>query len=407
MKIIRWPAVAVLALALLVGFFWMGHAGDEVVRRNLETLGAYELKTLFRVGAVDLSVYESYLRIGRITVMDPGQRGAVLFAAEEVDLRADPTSFFARRVRLHEAHVASATARVLQTRDGRFVFLSDAARAMLGHEPLHVRARRIVSRAAQHINPLAVAGMIAPRIAPIDRTPRTNHVGHAREFRLPLPRRPEFALDLLTVSNGVLNVFPAFHGTPLILHGIFGYCSGISSLPRGHAMPISFAAFGYVGHGTDAWVAAMGEVDFRGTSTNIMVDFAFSNIALRSILPFARVYTRFLDNLRVETGTLSAHGRVKIEGRVVQPSTVQLQVADLTARADGFSGELAWLNALAISNTTLAIAVPIDNTPPYVHIDQALKEQRVRTQIERFELRINVRDLQHDFLKGLQIPRVQ
>lgn len=410
MKIIRWPAVAILSLALLIGFFWMGHSGDEIVRRNLESFGSYELNTLFKVGAVDLSVYESYLRVENITVMDPGQRGRALFTARHVDLRADIASFFERRAGLHAAHVEQAAARVLQTRTGTFVLLSDTARTMLAHEPMAVRVRRIMSWATQQINPLAIAGIVAPRLGTEIAMPAvaTSHVARAPEFRLPAgARRPEFFLNLLTISNCTLELVPFGDAEPVPLHSVRGYCTGISSMPRTHDQPITFAAFGYIGAGEDAWVAAAGEVDFRGGATNITVDFAFSNVLLRSVLPFARVYTRFLDNLNVHAGTLSARGRVALRDMIVQPSVIDVRVDGLTARASGFANELAWLNMLAISNTSLAMQVPLDNTPPYVHMDTALKEQKVQTQIEQFELRINVRDLQHDFLKNMQNLRVR
>jgi len=408
MKIIRWPAVAMLSLALLIGFFWMGHSGDEIVRRNLESFGSYELNTLFKVGAVDLSVYESYLRVDNITVMDPGQRGRALFTAQHVDLRADIASFFERRAGLQEAHVEQAAARILQTRNGRFVFLSDTARAMLAYEPMAVRVRRIMSWAAQQINPLAIAGVVAPYLGRDVAGPSTARVARTPEFRLPPGmRRPEFFLNLLTISNCTLELVPHGGADPVPLHGLRGYCTGISSMPRAHDQPITFAAFGYLGAGTQAWIAAAGEVDFRAGVTNITIDFAFSNVLLRSALPFARVYTRFLDNLNVQAGTLSARGRVALRDMIVQPSIIDVRVNGLTARAAGFVNELAWLNMLAISNTSLAIQVPLDNTPPYVHMDTALKEQKVQTQIEQFELRINVRDLQQNFLRGIQDLRIQ
>ncbi|MCX7847679.1 MAG: hypothetical protein N2595_06605 [bacterium] len=406
MRIIRWPAVALCSLGLLVGFFWIGHSGDEVIRRNLETFGACELNTLFKIGALDLSIYESYLRAGDVEVMDPGQRGRALFTAREVDLRADMKSFFERRAGLKEAHVEGATARVLQTRDGRFVFLSETARTMLRYEPLGVRVRRIMSRATAQMNPLLVGGEIVSRLGGGAARLLTGEVARSREFRLTVgARRPEFYLDLLTVSNGVVELVPWGGGEGLVVHGLHGYCTGISSLPRAHDQPIIFGAFGYVGGGTDAWLAAVGEVDLRGTATNVVVAFAFSNIALRSVMPFARVYTGFFDNLQVEGGRLSARGRVAVQGRKVEPSEVDLHVDELSGRAEGFVGELAWLNALMISNASLAMRVPVDSTPPYVHIDRALKDQKVRTQVERFELRVNVRDLQHDFLRGLQFQR--
>ncbi len=406
MKLIRWPAVALLLLALLVGFFWIGQAGDDVVRRNLESFGSYELKTLFKVGAADVSVFQSYVRVDSIHVMDPGQRGRPLFTAEQIDLRADIGSFFERRAGLKDVHVEQAAARILQTRTGRFVLLSDTARAVLAYEPIGMRVNRIMSWAADQVNPLNILGVVAPLLGGTALEAPTSTVARTPEFRLPLGTpRPEFFLDLLTISNCTLELVPYGGEDGVPVHGLRGYCTGISSMPRNHDQPIAFAAFGYVGAGMDAWVAAAGELDFRGGITNITVDFAFSNIALRTALPFARAYTRFLDSLNVQSGTLSARGRVQLDNRIVQPTVLDLRVDGVTARAAGFENELAWLNMLAISNTTLAMQVPLDNRPPYVHVDTALKQQNLSTQIEKFEMRINVRDLQQNFLKDLNLPR--
>jgi hypothetical protein len=62
---------------------------------------------------------------------------------------------------------------------------------------------------------------------------------------------------------------------------------------------------------------------------------------------------------------------------------------------------MPWLRMLHFSDSSLTMQVPLDGRRPYLHFDEAFKQQKVSTEIRNLELQFNPRDANENFLDGL------
>jgi len=93
MKIIRWPVVSLLLLALLIGLFVTGYLSDSKIKNDFEYYSSEALNTIVKVGKLKLNLFHSYLRIENIVVIDPINKSKFAFKAKSIDLRADVSKF--------------------------------------------------------------------------------------------------------------------------------------------------------------------------------------------------------------------------------------------------------------------------------------------------------------------------
>ncbi len=419
MRFIRWPIVSLLLLAILIGFFIIGHLSDTVIRQDLEYYSSEALDTIVQVGTLKLNVFHSVVRAEDVTVIDPGNKSRYAFRARRVDLRADVTRFFEKRVLLRDARIHNCYLRVHQTEKGEIDFLSDAAIEMAGYEPTIVKVRRILTWTADHVNPVKLVSTLRSTAEPARQQPsgledapdeyeqtplpvgvETQTV--VRGFRLKLPRDyPDFVLKELSVANGALEIVPYNHTRGLLLHHVWGKCFGLSSLPTKHPKPITFAAKGFVGPKSNSWFNVSGRVDIFGGRTNVLVDFALSNINLMAVLPLVSPYTEYARMLNITSGRLTMRGRFQFEDGVIHPSTIYCRLDGFSGRASGVATGQKWLDSLSISDGFIEAAIPIDNTPPYFHLDTAFENENFRTTIRDFKMKFKPSDIGDDLFDGV------
>jgi len=414
MNLIRWPALSLMLALLLVGFFAISQMDNNGVRQRFETIATRELDTVVRLGALDVSVFRSTLRGENLQVTDPGQRGRNMFVAREFQCWADLARFFERRVLLNDVYASGVYVRVQQQRNGHFVFLNETALRLANYEPVGLRIKNIMTWTSDNMNPLRTfaaqkeavdaARHDAPASVARDALGGTTQVV-ARGFVLRLPHDyPDLLVRHLTLEDVTIEIVPYGALTSIVLHGISGVCDNLSSRPGVLPEPITFRAQGFAGRDWAAPFAATGMVDLFAGQKNIQVDFALSNLALRTLLPIADVYSPLFRLIAIETGTLTARGQVVLRNNKVTPTEVFMSVQQLTANVNALKDVVPWLQALTFRDSTLAMRVPLDDRSPYLHFDEAIKKQQVSTEIHNFELRVspgNANDTNNDFLNGI------
>jgi len=405
MKLIRWPALCLMLLCLLAGFFIVGQAGNTVVRTNLEAIASNEFGAQASVGSLDLSVFGSYIAAEDLALADPADAKRAVFAARHVGLYADLARFFERRALIKQAVVDDARIVLFQTQHGSLAFMSEQARLQLAHEPASVRLNRILTWTTDQINPMKAFPAMPAALIPsggktaLDTVPVLDHGAQqeavVRGFRLRLPRDyPDLLLKELSVNNALIELVPFSATTGLVLHAVSGSCTELSTNPQKNPEPVRFITRGFIGEGTSSWFAIAGTVDLFAGGTNLFIDFSLNNMPVSAALPFARTYTRILDMLAIQSGFLTARGHVQLVDGVVQPSTVKLRAEGFTANAhaltDATGRDLGWLRFLSVSNSMIEAVVPIDAKKPYFHVDEAIKKQDVKVELKNIEFKINL-----------------
>jgi hypothetical protein len=414
MKLIRWPALTLMLAILLVGFFVISQVDDNGVRQRFETIATRELDTVVRLGALDVSVFRSTLRGENLQVTDPGQRGRNIFVAREFQCWADLARFFERRVLLDHVYVSGVYVRVQQLRNGHFAFLNEAALRLAQYAPVGLRVKNIMTWTADNMNPLRTfAAQKEGEEAARRGTPATVRepvppLAHgttqivARGFVLNLPRDyPDLVIRRLTLEDATIEVVPYGATTSIVLHGISGVCENLSSRPNILPEPISFRAHGYAGFTPPAPFAADGSVDLFAEQRNVQVEFALSNMALRTLLPIAEAYSPYFRLIDLAAGNLTTRGMVLMRNRAVVPTELTMQLDHVTANFEALKDVMPWLRMLHFSDSSLTMQVPLDGRRPYLHFDEAFKQQKVSTEIRNLELQFNPRDANENFLDGL------
>jgi len=411
MKLIRWPALTLMLALLLVGFFAISQVDNTNVRQRFETIATRELDTVVRLGMLDVSVFRSTLHGENLQVTDPGQRGRNIFVARDFQCWADLARFFERRVLLKDVYASGVYVRVQQQRNGHFVFLNEAALRLAHYEPVGLRIKNIMTWTSDNMNPLRTfaaqkeaddaARHDAPAEVARDTLRGTTQVV-ARGFVLNLPRDyPDLLVRHLTLEDVTIEIMPYGALTSIVLHGISGVCDNLSSRPGVLPEPITFRAQGFASLDHPAPFAATGLIDLFAGQKTIQVDFALSNMALRTLLPIADVYSPLFRLIAIESGALTARGRVELRNNVVTPTEMFMSVQQLTANVDALKDVLPGLQALNFHDSSLTMLVPIDGRRPYLHFDEAIKKQQVSTEIHNFELRINPHEANKNFLDGI------
>ncbi len=415
MRLIRWPVVCLMLVVLLAGFFIIGQVDNGLVRGNFETVATRELDTLVRLSDIQVSVARSTIHGEDLQVTDPSERGRNVLAVKAFTCRASLPRFFERRIVLEQIWLSGAYVRVHQLRDGRFSFLSETAMRMLPYEPMALRLRNVLTWTADNVNPLRVfaaqqeAGQAARLPSPprnsLSNLPVMTHGTTqilARGFVLSLPHDyPDLLIEQLTLCDSTIEIVPQQPGPSLILHGINGGCANLSSRPDIVPDPIVFMAEGFIGDGSTCSFHAAGSVDLFARHNTAQIGFAFTNFPITAMAPLAAAYTPYLQKLQVSSGLLSANGQISLHTNVLDASSVYMRVAGLTAQADALKDDLPWLRSLNFRDTSLEMSVPIDSRRPYVHIDEALRKEQVRTEIHDFEMRFNPNEMGKGLLDGI------
>lgn len=414
MKIIRWPIISLALLALLVGFFLIGYAGSPHLRSNLESFATDTFDTPVSVGALDLNIYHSHIGVENITVTDPENKARYIFTAEKLDLQADLAAFFQKRIMLEYVDVVKTYVRLLQKQDGTFDFISEKAVDIADIEPTTVKVGKIVTWTADKVNPVEILAKLGPSIPNSnDESPGTPRMPgtdtsreqkktttRSRSYRLKIPKEyPDITVDDITVWHGRFSLYPYREITPLVLHDINGRCRNISSRPTMMPKPIAFTVRSYIGDGTQSWAKVSGSLDVYKGRTNLAFRFEATNVNLLAWLPLMRVYSPYTEMLDIKSGTMYVNGGFSCKDGVVSPSSMYIHVKNFTARATGEGLDIDWLRNLSVSDAEFDLVVPIDNTSPYIHFADAVKQQNFRVkQIRNIELRMKTDELKKEFL---------
>ena len=415
MKIIRWPVVSLLLLALLIGLFVTGYLSDSKIKNDFEYYSSEALNTIVKVGKLKLNLFHSYLRIENIVVIDPINKSKFAFKAKSIDLRADVSKFLERRILLREARIHDSNIKLTQTRKGKFLFLSERAHDMAEYEPTVVKINRILTWTTDHLNPIKIISPIKNSLtekqsitnknykleidAPLDNTTTQIFV---RGYRLKLPHDyPDFLAKKLLVANCNIDLYPYKIESPIKLRNISGTFFELSSRPKKHPKPVTLLANGFIGDGTDSWFNISARIDGYAGRTNVVIDFAVSNIFLPDFLPLVDVYIPYVRILDIADGRLTARGRFQISEGEIVPSSVYCRLDNFTAQAAGELTGQKWLNSLSVSNTFLEAVIPINNKKPYFHFETAFEQENFKTTIHNFQLKFKPSDLDGDLLDGV------
>ncbi len=388
---------------------------DSKIRNDFEYYSSEALNTIVKVGTLNLNIFHSYLRIENIIVIDPVNKSKFAFRAKIVDLRADISKFFEKRILLNEVKIHDSYIKLTQTKKGKFTLLSETAYNMAEYEPTVIKINKILTWTADQLNPVKI-------ISPIDdsftenqnpankklnlkiNTLRNNTTTQlvVKGYKLKLPHDyPDFLVKNLLIANCNIDLFPYATKSPIKLHNIHGKIFELSSRPKKHPEPVTFLANGFIGKGTDSWFNIYVKTDAYAGRTNITIDFAVSNIFLPEFLPLVDAYTPYARILDIDSGWLTARGRFQItEGKIV-PSSVYCLLDNFTAQAAGDFTGLEWLNSLCLSNTFLEAVIPINNKKPYFHFEDALEKGNFETTIHNFQLKFKPSDFKGDFLDGV------
>jgi len=415
MKIIRWPIVSLLLLALLMGLFVTGYLSNSKIKNDFSYYSSEALDTIVKVGKLKLNLFHSYLRIENIIVIDPVNKSKFAFRAKSIDLRADVSKFLERRVLLREARIHDSYVKLSQTKKGDFIFLSERAHNMAEFEPTVVKINKILTWTADHLNPVKIISPIKNRFTgkqnitnknynlKID-TLKNNTTTQliVKGFKLKLPRDyPDFLVKKLLLANCNIDLFPYSAKSPIKLHNISGSFFELSSRPKKHPKPVTLLANGFIGEGTDSWFNISARIDSFAGRTNIMIDFAVSNIFLPDFLPLIDPYTPLARIMDIDEGKLTARGRFQItEGKIV-PSSVYCRLDNFTAQTVGELTGQEWLNSISISNAFFEAVIPINNEKPYFHFETAFEKEDFETTIHNFQLKFKPSDLDGDLLDGI------
>ncbi len=410
MKFIRWPFVSIILLGILLSFFYIGYFADSTIRKDLEYYSSEALSSIVKVGKLKLNVFHSVISGENIFVIDPGNKSKHAFRAKQIDLRADVTKFFEQRIFLRDAVIKSGDLRLLQTKEGEFDFITDAAVAIADYEPVTVKIQKIMTWSADKINPIKAISTIGlsaesslkkdDSLKKFEKLPlfidsETQTV--VRGFQLSLPQDyPDLLIKKLQLSDCSIELVPPGKNTGLVLHDIQGKGFELSSFPRKHPKPITVAAKGKIGKEKDSWFNISARVDLFAGKTNVLIDCAISNLNLLSVLPLVKTYTAYSDMIEIFSGNLTLRGRFKFENGVIHPSTLYCYFKNLSAKAKGEKTGQKWLNSVSFQDAILEITVPVNNTPPYFHFEEAMEKQNFRTEIKNFKMKIKASDLKGD-----------
>jgi len=410
MKFIRWPVVSFILLGILLSFFYIGYFADSTIKEDLEYYSSQALNSIVRVGRLKLNVFHSVISGENIFVIDPGNKSKPAFRARQIDLRADVTRFFEQRILLREAVIKDGDLRLLQTKDGEFDFITDAAVTIADYEPVAVKIQKIMTWSADKINPIKAISTIGSAaesslkkdesLKKFEKLPlfigdKTQAV--VRGFQLKLPQDyPDLLIKKLLLADCSIELVPPGKKNGLILHDIQGRGFELSSFPRKHPKPITVAAMGKIGEEKDSWFNISARVDLFAGKTNVLIDCAISNLNLISVLPLVKIYTDYSDIIDISSGYLTLRGRFRFENGMIHPSTLYCYFKDLSAKAKGEKTGQKWLDSVSFQNAVLEITIPVNNTPPYFHFEEAMEKQNFRTEIKNFKMKIKASDLEGD-----------
>jgi len=415
MRIIRWPIVSLLLLALLMGLFVTGYLSNSKIKSDFNYYSSEALDTIVKVGTLKLNLFHSYLRIENIIVIDPVNKSKFAFRAKSIDLRADVSKFLERRVLLREARIHDSYVKLSQTKKGDFVFLSERAHNMAEFEPTVVKINKILTWTADHLNPVKIISPIKNKFTEKQNITNKNYNLQSntlknntttqlivKGFKLKLPRDyPDFLVKKLLIANCNIDLFPYAAKSPIKLRNISGKFFELSSRPKKHPKPVTLLANGFIGEGTDSWFNISARIDGFAGRTNIVIDFAVSNIFLPEFLPLIDAYTPLGRIMDIDEGKLTARGRFQItEGKIV-PSSVYCRLDNFTAQTIGELTGQEWLNSISISNAFFEAVIPINNKKPYFHFETAFEKEDFETTIHNFQLRFKPSDLDGDLLDGI------
>ncbi len=410
MKFIRWPFVSFILLGILFSFFYVGYFADSSIKEDFENYSSEALNSIVRVGKLKLNVFHSIISAEKIFVIDPGNKSKPAFRARQINLHADVTKFFEQRIFLRDVVVKSGALRLLQTKEGDFDFISDAAVAIADYDPVLVKIQKVMTWSADKINPIKAISSIDSSsesslkkdksLKEFDELPLfidTETQTVVRGFKLKLPKDyPDLLIKKLLLINCFVELVPTGKKNGLILRDIQGRGFEISSLPKKHPKPITIAVKGKIGDEDDAWFNVSARIDLFAGKTNVLVDCVISNVNILSVLPLVKTYSDYTDVIDISSGKLTLRGRFKFENGVIHPSTFYCYFNNLSAKATGKKTGQAWLNSFSFQNAVLEITVPVDNNPPYFHFEEAMENQNFRTEIKNFRMKIKASDLKGD-----------
>ena len=411
--------ICLILLVLLIGFFMIGYLSETTIRRDVEFYTSEAFNTLVRIGDMQMSVYPSTISASEIEVIDPENKSRAVFSAKSINLVADIARFLEQRVVLRELQLQDVYLRLLQTKNGRFDFLSDHAVAMAEYEPTLVRVGKVFSWTADQVNPMHIIPNTPPVTPPplpqdaradqdeanrLEQLPPLINVKTqelVRGFRLKLPRDyPDFLVKDLCFNNVAIELCPYRERRGLLLHDLSGRAVELSSRPTKHPKPITALVSGYAGPGSSAWITVSTRLDFFAGRTNINVDFVVSNIQLLAVLPLVKLYTPLVEMLNIQSGNLTAYGRIRFINGALEPSGLYCKLERFTGNVRNVPKKYEWLRMLTISNALVEMTVPLDNTPPYFHLETAFAKQKFRTEIHDFKFEFRAKDIGKDVLDG-------
>ena len=413
MKFIRWPVVSFILFALLIGFFLTGYLSNTKIKNDFEYYSSDALNTIVKVGSLNLNIFHSYLRMENILVIDPESKSRFAFSAKSIDLKADVSKFFEKRIVLREAKIHNATLKLKQTKKGKFAFLSRKAYMMAEYEPTIVKINRILTWTADHLNPVKILSPINEKfietatnnnfdinIKTLKNNSSTQIV--VRGYKLKLPNDyPDFLAKIIAFANCNIDLYPFGKDKPVKLRSVSGKIFELSSRPRKHPKPVTFLANGFVGDGMHSWFNVAARTDAYGGKTNIIIDFAISNVFLPNLLPLVNAYTSYARIMNIQNGYLTARGRFQIKDGKIIPSSVYCRLDNFTAEALGETTGQKWLNSLSFQNSFLEAVIPINDKKPYFHFETAFEKENFRTKIHNFKLKLKPSDLKGDLFKDV------
>jgi len=413
MKFIRWPIVSLLLFALLIGFFMTGYLSNSKIKNDFEYYSSDALNTIVKVGKLDLNIYHSYLRMENIIIIDPGNKSRFAFSAKSIDLKADVSKFFEKRIVLREARIHNGALILRQTKKGRFAFLSKRAYQMSEYEPTIIKINKILTWTADHLNPIKIFSPGNNQI--LNEATNTNYNFDiktlknnsstqivVRGYELKLPNDyPDFLAKLISFANCNIDLYPFGRDKPLKLRNVSGKIFELSSRPQKHPKPVTFLANGFVGNNPHSWFNIAARTDVYSGRTNIVIDFAVSNVFLPDILSIANVYTSYARMLDIENGYFTARGHFEIKNGKIVPSSVYCRLDNFTAQAIGETTGQKWLNSLSISNAFLEAVIPVNDKKPYFHFETAFEQDNINTKIHNLKIKIKPSDLGGDMFNDI------
>lgn len=400
MKLFRWPLISFILALILAFVLFNNRALNYPAKKGISTLISYMCDTYSTIDSITLSPLNASLTANNLYIADPMRKDKPVMKAATVHLLAEPHAFLNEQVIINSLYADSVFLKLYQTADGFFTPFPEISGSQYAQN-LSMRAERILSYSAEYANPLARITHADDIISSTPHIPEEPHVKpktSATQLNLPAPS-PDFILKELLLTNVTAILIPKSDQTtvPLLLHDALIAAENISSDPEKYAPPLRWIARGWLNKEKHTFVASATTIDVSPGSTNMTVSFVLSNATLSTFLPYIASYVDWLDALEISSGTLTTHGTITIENNRVLPGTFFIHLDHLTTRVKNTGAAPSWLRDFSMTDSSLKAHIPIDNTPPYVHVEQLADTRNFRGTLKDVKLRIKVDDLKNEF----------